>query len=202
MKKLIYKTAILLIISLTAFSSCKTFKCNEMLNSNKVKSSEQSQNTTKQPTENIVINSLPKEDLPIENKSTSLTNSKDSYSIKSNSGIAGKSSVISTLRKKNIYNALKATIYTKKENHARTADDQRKVEGLGLAGFIIGIVGWFMPFGIGLVMCLLAIIFGAISLGKISNNPEKYKGKGFAITSLILGIAGVGILLWLLSLVL
>ena len=72
-----------------------------------------------------------------------------------------------------------------------------KVEGLGLAGFIIGIVGWFMPFGLGLVMCILAIIFGAISMGKIKNNPEKFKGKGFAITSLIVGIVGVGLLLLL-----
>jgi len=69
-----------------------------------------------------------------------------------------------------------------------------RVEGLGLAGFIIGLVGWFVPL-FGFVMCLLAIIFGAISIGKINRNPERFKGMGFAITSLVLGIIGVGIVL-------
>jgi hypothetical protein len=40
-------------------------------------------------------------------------------------------------------------------------------------------------------MCLLALIFGAVSLGKISKNPDKFKGKGFGITALIMGILGV-----------
>ena len=34
---------------------------------------------------------------------------------------------------------------------------------------------------------MLAIIFGAKSLKKIKRNPEKYKGKGFAIASIVIG---------------
>lgn len=66
--------------------------------------------------------------------------------------------------------------------------DEPKTEGLGLAGFITGLVGLFV---LGIVLGIISIIFGAISLGKISKQPEKYKGKGFAITSLILGILDV-----------
>ncbi len=201
MKKIIYKATILLIISLTTLSSCKTFKCREMVNPNKVINSELTQNTAEQPVTNIEPNTLPKEDLLIDNKNNSFAASKNSYNMKSNSGIGGKNAVSSiyTIQKKN---GTKAVIYGKIGNHARTADEQPKVEGLGLAGFIIGIVGWFMPLGLGLFFCLLAIIFGAISLARIKRNPEKYKGKGFAVTSLILGIVGTGLLLLLAALVL
>lgn len=86
------------------------------------------------------------------------------------------------------------------KNTAKPADGQPKVEGLGLAGFILGIVGLFMPLGIGIIMCILAIIFGAVSLGKIKKNPEKYRGRGFALTSLIIGIVGIGFVLLLAAL--
>jgi len=72
-----------------------------------------------------------------------------------------------------------------------------KTEGLGLAGFISGLVGLFI---LGILFGLIAIIFGAISLGKINKNPDKFKGKGFAITSLILGIIDVVAVLILLAL--
>jgi hypothetical protein len=71
-----------------------------------------------------------------------------------------------------------------------------KTEGLGLAGFITGIVGLFVasiPLGI------IAIIFGAISLSKINKNHHKYKGRGFAITSIIMGIVDVVTMLLILS---
>jgi hypothetical protein len=73
----------------------------------------------------------------------------------------------------------------------------RKAEGLGVAGFILSLVGLFifgLPFG------LTALIFGSISLNKIRTNRQKYSGKGFAITSIILGILDiVGVLIVLAS---
>jgi hypothetical protein len=42
-----------------------------------------------------------------------------------------------------------------------------------LAGTLFGISG---------------IVFGAISLGKIKKNPDKYKGKGLATAGLVTGI--------------
>ncbi len=84
-------------------------------------------------------------------------------------------------KKKNI------TKNKQKENYSNKNDEPepKKNEPLGLTGFIISLVGLFIiPIPLG----ILAIIFGAISLGRYSNEPEKFKGKGFAITSLSLGI--------------
>lgn len=71
-----------------------------------------------------------------------------------------------------------------------------KVEGFGLAGFISGLVGLFIasiPLGI------IAVVFGGISLSKIKKNPQRYKGRGFAIASIILGIVDVVAMLILLG---
>jgi hypothetical protein len=72
-----------------------------------------------------------------------------------------------------------------------------KTEGLGLAGFLSGLVGLFIasiPLGI------IAVVFGGISLSKIKKNPQRFKGKGFAIASIILGIIDVVAMLILLGL--
>lgn len=47
----------------------------------------------------------------------------------------------------------------------------------------IPVVGW--------VFGILAIVFGTTSLSKIQRYPEKYTGKGKALTGLILGISGL-----------
>ena len=65
--------------------------------------------------------------------------------------------------------------------------DNRKTEKLGLAGFILSFFG-IIPL-IGIPFAVLAIIFGATSLKRIKRNPEKYKGKGFAIASIVMGCA-------------
>jgi hypothetical protein len=83
---------------------------------------------------------------------------------------------------------LKKSKRTSKKNNKK--NDEPKVEGLGLAGFILALVGWFIPY-LGLLMCLLAIIFGGVSLGRIARNPDKFKGRGFGITALIMGILGI-----------
>jgi uncharacterized membrane protein len=89
---------------------------------------------------------------------------------------------------------------TKKLKKLNKKNDEPKNEGLGIAGFILGIVGWFTPY-LGFIMCLLALIFGAVSLGKIVRNPDKFKGKGFAITALIMGILGILINILLVSII-
>ena len=63
--------------------------------------------------------------------------------------------------------------------------DTRIVEGLGLAGFICAVVGLFV---VGIILGILGIVFGAISLSRFHQFPGKYKGKGFAIASLVIGI--------------
>jgi hypothetical protein len=63
-----------------------------------------------------------------------------------------------------------------------------KTEGLGLAGFLSGLVGLFIasiPLGI------IAVVFSGISLSKIKKDPRRFKGKGFAIAGMVLGIVDV-----------
>ncbi len=67
--------------------------------------------------------------------------------------------------------------------------DSRVTEKLGLSGFILTLVGWVLVFGFPL--SIIGVVFGSISLGKIKRNPRHFKGRGFAIASLILGIIGV-----------
>lgn len=71
-----------------------------------------------------------------------------------------------------------------------------KTEGLGLAGFISGLVGLFIA---GIPLGLIAVIFGGISLSKIKKHPQRYKGKGFAIASIILGLIDVVAMIILLA---
>lgn len=78
----------------------------------------------------------------------------------------------------------------------------RIAEGFGIASFVLGILGMLTLLYTSVLGSLLslalAVIFGLISLGKFSNNPEKYKGKGLPITGFILGAAGLLIFLFLL----
>lgn len=87
-----------------------------------------------------------------------------------------------------------STIVKKRENSNENAEesdqtDNRKTEPLGLAGFILSFLG-AIPL-IGIPFAVLAIIFGATSLKKISRSPKKYKGKGFALASIAIGCAMV-----------
>ena len=66
--------------------------------------------------------------------------------------------------------------------------DERQVEGFGIAGFVAGVAGLFIA---GIPLGIVAIVFGAISLSRIKKNPKKYKGKGLAIASLIIGLVDV-----------
>jgi hypothetical protein len=70
----------------------------------------------------------------------------------------------------------------------RYSAEEVKTEGLGLAGFIISLAGLFV---FGLLFGLLAVIFGSISLVRIKRSPGRYKGKGYALVSLIIGIIDI-----------
>ena len=85
-----------------------------------------------------------------------------------------------------------------KSNNSTNAGniDVRQVEGFGIAGLAAGVVGLFIA---GIPLGVVAIVFGAISLSRIKKNPNKYKGKGLAIASLILGLVDVVAMIILLA---
>ena len=57
--------------------------------------------------------------------------------------------------------------------------------GLAVASLVLGIAGFFINF-----LSILAIIFGALGMSQTAKNPE-LKGRGMAITGLVLGIVVV-----------
>jgi hypothetical protein len=82
----------------------------------------------------------------------------------------------------------------KNTNNLESDDEEPKVHWAALTGMICGILGLLVtPF----LFATLGIIFGGIGLSKIKKNPEKYKGKGMAVTGLVTGIVAI-VLVWLL----
>ncbi|MEI6508103.1 MAG: DUF4190 domain-containing protein [Bacteroidota bacterium] len=77
---------------------------------------------------------------------------------------------------------------SKEKTTSNIASESQVVEGLGVTGFIASILGLLVA---GIPLGLLAFIFGFISIGKISNNPRKFWGGGFAIVSIILGMIDI-----------
>lgn len=84
-------------------------------------------------------------------------------------------------------------------NQPKVSNSKQVIHWAALTSFICALVGLFL---FGVILGLLAIIFGAIALSAIKNNPEKYKGKGFAIAGLIIGIVAIGLWIILLFLLL
>jgi hypothetical protein len=72
-----------------------------------------------------------------------------------------------------------------KPAHRVTSSDSRRVEPIGLAGFVLSILG-LIPF-IGILFSLLGIIFSGIGLHRANKDPGRFKGSGFAIAGIIIG---------------
>lgn len=73
--------------------------------------------------------------------------------------------------------------------------DKEKPEPYSLAAFILGIVGLLtLAFGIGFILGILAIIFGAIGIRRINTSEyKKYKSIWLGKTGLTLGIVTVSV---------
>lgn len=72
------------------------------------------------------------------------------------------------------------------------SSNDRRVQPLGVIGSVLGLLG-IIAFGIPLG--IIAMTFGNLSMDRIKRNPEKLKGKGWAIASVILGaLSAIGAL--------
>jgi hypothetical protein len=78
-------------------------------------------------------------------------------------------------------------------------EGETKFHWAALTGFILSLVGLFIS---PILLGITAIVFSAIGLSAIKRNPDLYKGKGFAIAGLIVGIIDVILIFLLLVLVL
>lgn len=68
---------------------------------------------------------------------------------------------------------------------ADAVTSEPSAHGLSIASFVVSLVGLFV---FSVILGPIAIIFSAIGLSKANRYPEQWKGKGLAITGLILGI--------------
>jgi hypothetical protein len=66
----------------------------------------------------------------------------------------------------------------------KSYDKDRSVEPMGVIGSVLALVG---VFAFGIPLGLVAMALGSLSLDKIKRNPEKHRGKGWAIASISLG---------------
>jgi hypothetical protein len=75
-----------------------------------------------------------------------------------------------------------------------------KTNGLAVTGMIVGIVGLVLFFTgyLGLILCVLGIVFGGIGLYQVNQAPQQYSpaSRGMAITGLVLGVVGIGIAIY------
>ena len=63
---------------------------------------------------------------------------------------------------------------------------EKRIERHAKRGYMFGFLS-FIPYG-GLVLSFFAIINGAIGLYKINEEPDKYRGRGFAIAGIGMGV--------------
>jgi hypothetical protein len=74
---------------------------------------------------------------------------------------------------------------------------RQRVNGFAVAALVLGLTCWC-----GVITGILAVIFGNIALGKIAASEGREKGRGMAITGIVLGwisiaaLAGLAIV-WL-----
>ena len=70
---------------------------------------------------------------------------------------------------------------------ADRAANEAVTDGMAIAGFVTGVLSLLL---FGFILGILGIIFSAVGLKRIRQEPEKRKGRGLAIAGLVCGIIG------------
>src|SRR4030042_3864589 len=74
----------------------------------------------------------------------------------------------------------------------------RRTDGFCVAALVLGILAWVIPFA-GILLAILAIIFGSIGIKRVNRNPNFLTGTGLAVAGLVLGVVGIGIAILFIS---
>ena len=56
-----------------------------------------------------------------------------------------------------------------------------------MASMIVGLAGILLSWCFGPVPGIIALVLGLVALSQIKKSPEKYTGKGMAITGIVIG---------------
>jgi len=72
--------------------------------------------------------------------------------------------------------------------------DTRKTEPIGVIGFVTSVLSlipiFFLAPYIGMPLAAISVVLGLLSIRRIRHNKERFKGRGFAYASVVLGIIG------------
>jgi hypothetical protein len=60
-------------------------------------------------------------------------------------------------------------------------------QGLAMASMIVGLAGILLSWCFGPVPAIVALVLGLVALSQIKKAPEKFSGKGMAITGIVVG---------------
>ena len=82
----------------------------------------------------------------------------------------------------------------------RISTPLHQTHSLGVASFVIAIVGLFVTFFIPFALQIISLIMGHIALSDINNNPQKYSGRGLVVASLVINYCVIGLSLTLIFL--
>ena len=102
-----------------------------------------------------------------------------------------------SLAEKNVESRTRKKLAFPREMHAPARllfgglqpDEGKRTDGLSIAAMVCGILSFFVPV-LGIVLAILAIVFGGIGIGRTNRDPD-LRGRGMAITGLVLGILGM-----------
>ncbi len=82
--------------------------------------------------------------------------------------------------------------------YSSNADSDRKLNAPAFIAFILSLVSLFLPVAPGVIGEVLAFILSLVGLSAISQNPDRFKGKGFGVAGLVIS----AIMLFLLAIAL
>ncbi len=97
--------------------------------------------------------------------------------------------VVQTALKTKADKALTPKKVTKKEKATSSSGGNSSSNWAAITGFVASLVGMFMPLALGLLLCILGIVFSAMGL--------KSNKRGLAIAGLVIGVVGVVVVLLL-----
>ena len=100
----------------------------------------------------------------------------------------------SQIKNENIWDRTNSDFINKSPpKQVKSSSYKKKMAPFSILSFVSTVLGFFTGFTF-----LLGLIFGAISLSKIKENPEKYKGRGlarfsfiFSLTLILLGLLAI-----------
>ena len=126
------------------------------------------------------------------NKTVFYKTSSDSVNKKVN--IIQKTKNESQINNENIWDRTNSDFINKlPPKQVKSSSHEKKMDPFSILSFVSTVLGFFTGFTF-----LLGLIFGSISLSKIKENPEKYKGRGlarfsfiFSLTVIILGLLAI-----------